>query len=110
MKREHQHKVLFDDEEQAQLLALSQAAGLKPATYLRQAALGKPVMTLPPDLKLLLAEIGRERNNLNQIARNLNAGFALDGVDARSLKTECDRANQRMAAVAEQIRRLWECS
>lgn len=80
-QRARQALVRFDDAEFAILAERADRAGMPHATYIRATVLGTPgpraKRRAPADqaaLRRLLGELGRIGNNLNQIARVLNAG------------------------------------
>jgi len=82
-KRQRTKQVLvrFTETEFTEVLNKADQAGFHPATWLRHAALGRAgprtPRRAPADqqvLRQLLGECGRIGNNINQIARHLNAG------------------------------------
>lgn len=55
----------------------AQKCGLSRSAYLRRLILKKDIKARPPEeLKKLYTEINRIGNNINQIARSVNAGIA----------------------------------
>lgn len=104
-KRSHQVKVLFNEAEYQQFLALCSASGLKWGTYCRLAALHqhKRIVPVTPEVMGLRGELGRYGNNLNQIARNLNAGNVMDTVDAQRLERSNHRVGERIAELLRQL-------
>jgi len=80
-RRLRQSLVRWTDEEFNALAAKADKAGLAVAAFMRAAALGDAgprAQRRPPAdhkaLRQILGELGRVGNNLNQIARALNAG------------------------------------
>lgn len=74
-------------EERAAIDEAAERAGLTAGSYARDLLLNAPAprqVRRPPverrELARLLGELGRVGNNLNQIARNSNAGAFVDGV------------------------------
>ena len=83
-RRIRQSLVRWTDEEFNALAAKADKAGLAVAAFMRAAALGDAgprAQRRPPAdhkaLRQILGELGRVGNNLNQIARALNAGERL---------------------------------
>jgi len=108
-KRTHQCKVLFNDEEYAELQTLCAAAGRKPGTYCRLKALessatSHPVYHLSSDLQPVLSHLGRIGNNLNQLAHHLNVGNVVDQVDAVALKVHLNQLHSQLVATQNLIR------
>jgi hypothetical protein len=84
-QRNQQILVRFSDAEFAQLIEKADQAGLARAAFMRAVALGQSgprAQRRPPAdhvaLRRLLGELGRVGNNLNQIARALNATARVD--------------------------------
>ncbi|WP_263350001.1 MobC family plasmid mobilization relaxosome protein [Acidicapsa acidisoli] len=80
-RRPRQSLVRWTDEEFNAVSAKADKAGLAIAAFMRAAALGDPgprAQRRPPAdhkaLRQILGQLGRIGNNLNQIARALNAG------------------------------------
>jgi hypothetical protein len=80
-RRPRQTLVRWTEEEFNAIAAKADKAGLACAAFMRAAALGDPgprAQRRPPAdhkaLRKILGELGRIGNNLNQIARALNAG------------------------------------
>lgn len=89
-QRAKQALVRFTDEEFAFLAARADRAGLTHAAYIRATVLGTPgpraQRRAPADqeaLRAALGQLGRVGNNLNQIARVLNAGEDHDPAELR---------------------------
>ena len=104
-KRSHQVKVLFNDAEYQQFLSLCEASGLKPGTYCRLAALQQhlQMVLVTPEVMRLRGDLGHYGNNVNQIARNLNAGNVMDTVDA----VQVEQSNRYVGdRIAELLRHL----
>ncbi|WP_423372767.1 plasmid mobilization protein [Ralstonia pseudosolanacearum] len=83
--------------ERAHVERLASEAGLPPATFIRQAALGAVVLAraeIPAVNREAYLELARVGSNLNQIAHHLNAGTAT-GVDENIVR--------RLAAVARSL-------
>ena len=79
MKKEttyHLHIELREAEQQ-QLLIDTKRCALSKSTYLRKLIMSEPVRTRPTaEIRDLYAEVNRIGNNINQIARSVNAGTA----------------------------------
>lgn len=78
-------------DERALIDDLSMQKGLSVGAFMRAAALGDPGVRarrrIPVDAKLLrrlLGEVGRAGNNLNQIARRLNADGEADAAELQA--------------------------
>ena len=78
-------------DERARIDDLSMQKGLSVGAFMRAAALGDPGVRarrrIPVDARLLrrlLGEAGRAGNNLNQIARRLNAGGEADAAELQA--------------------------
>lgn len=89
-QRSKQVLVRLSDEEFAQLAHKSDHAGLAKAAFLRATAFGEigpRAQRRPPAdhvaLRKLLGELGRVGNNINQIARSLNAGDTIEPTELR---------------------------
>lgn len=83
--------------EQAHIERLASEAGLPPATFIRQAAMGSVVparVEIPAVNRETYLELARVGSNLNQIAHHLNAGTAT-GVDESVIR--------RLVAVAKSL-------
>jgi hypothetical protein len=92
-QRDETVTVRLTKDERATLDALSSRSGLTAGAFMRAAAFGDAgprAQRRPPAdhkaLRQLLGECGRVGNNLNQIARNLNAG---GGVSIPELAAAC---------------------
>lgn len=72
----HTHFV-FSHHEYETLCKKAKQCGLSKSAYLRRLILDKPVKARPPEaIHELYVEINRIGNNINQIARSVNAGIA----------------------------------
>lgn len=59
-------------------------AGTDLATYCREKVLtGKPPRRVPPEILATIAELARQGNNLNQLARIANTQKGMDGIVIR---------------------------
>lgn len=68
----------------ARLQSEAKAAGVDLAAYCRAKVLtGQPPRRIPPQLLVLVAELMREKNNLNQLARIANADGDIYRIGAR---------------------------
>lgn len=90
-QRTKQCLVRFTEQEFAEISSKADKAGMASAAFLRAAALGNPgprARRRPPAdhvaLRQILGHCGRIGNNLNQIAKHLNAGGALDVPELRA--------------------------
>lgn len=62
----------------------AKAAGIDLATYCREKVLtGQPPRRIPPEMLALVAELMREQNNLNQLARIANGDGNLHRIASR---------------------------
>ena len=104
MKRNNvkQITVRLTADEYAHVKQLSKDSGLKMEPAIRTLIMGVNLYPRPPDeyaeIRRQLAAIG---NNINQIARKANAGFATKD-DMRELLFLMKAIEQKMAKVAEQ--------
>src|SRR5262245_53262563 len=83
-KRSHQSLIRWTDEEFSTIAEKADKAGLAVAAFMRAAVLGSPgprAKRRPPAdhkaLRQILGHLGRIGNNINQIAKSLNAGDRL---------------------------------
>lgn len=93
-RRDKQALVRFDTGEYATVSGKADKAGLAVAAFMRACALGNPgprAQRRPPAdhqaLRQLLGHLGRVGNNINQIARRLNAGAQADIPELREALT-----------------------
>ncbi len=62
----------------------AKTAGTDLATYCREKVLtGKPPRRVPPEILAAIAELARQGNNLNQLARIANTQKGMDGIAVR---------------------------
>ena len=62
----------------------AKAAGVDLATYCREKVLtGQPPRRVPPEVLATVAELARQGNNLNQLARIANTEKNMTGIAAR---------------------------
>jgi len=74
--------VRFTETEAALVSQKAKAAGLRPSTFIRQAALGRRISPPAPEInREAWAALGKLAGNLNQILHHLNSGFAT-GLDS----------------------------
>ena len=83
-KRSAEVKFHVTPEVKERLQNEAKAAGFDLATYCREKVLtGKPPRRVPPELLAAIAELARQGNNLNQLARIANAQKGMDGIAVR---------------------------
>ncbi|MFR4036072.1 MAG: plasmid mobilization protein, partial [Oscillospiraceae bacterium] len=76
-KNQYNLHIRLDEDERAALEKGLQASGLPLSVYLRRLILGESIQAAPSEeLRRLRAEIHQIGNNINQLARKANAGFA----------------------------------
>lgn len=88
-RRPHRVHVRFMIEEYEHLKRQAQVANLKPATLLRELAMGScltPASPLPPEVFRALRSFG---GNLNQLARQANMGYG-DPRQVEALRASVD--------------------
>jgi len=90
-RRTKQCLVRFTEQEFAEIAGKADKAGIATAAFLRAAALGSPgprAQRRPPAdhvaLRQILGQCGRIGNNVNQIAKHLNAGGQADIPELRA--------------------------
>ncbi len=77
MQREYEICLRLSQDEKAKLEINAQACGLSKTAYLRRLIMGTEIRARPsPEIKALRTEIHHIGNNINQIARSVNAGLA----------------------------------
>lgn len=77
MQRKYEICLRLSQEEKERLEASAQACGLSKTAYLRRLIAGTEIRARPsPEIKALRTEIHQLGNNINQIARSVNAGIA----------------------------------
>ena len=83
-KRSAEVKFHVTPEMKERLQNEAKAAGFDLATYCREKILtGKPSRRVPPEILAAIAELSRQGNNLNQLARIANAQKGMDGIAVR---------------------------
>ena len=86
-KNQYNLHIRLDEDERAALEKGLQASGLPLSAYLRKLILGESIQAAPSEeLRRLRAEIHQIGNNINQIARKANAGFATREETTRALR------------------------
>lgn len=83
-KRRHSVSVRLNDAELARLDALRETVRMQRGEYLRAAALHRLPPSIPAVNRRAWAELARTAANLNQLARRLNAGEALELAEVRA--------------------------
>ena len=100
--RTHMISVRLTDAERRKLSQICAVSGLPVSAVLRELICGVTIRQRPPqELHDLYVEINHIGNNINQIARKANAGFATKD-DVRELLFLMKAIEQKMAKVAEQ--------
>lgn len=100
MHRKYELCLRLSSEEQAQLECDARRCGLSKTAYLRRLILGAEVKARPTqEIKDLRTEIHHIGNNINQIARSVNAGIAT-AEDARRGLFLLDKVYELMYQVA----------
>lgn len=83
-KRSAEVKFHVTPEVKERLQNEAKAAGFDLATYCREKVLtGKTPRRVPPEILAAIAELARQGNNLNQLARIANAQKGMDGIVIR---------------------------
>lgn len=83
-KRSAEIKFHVTPEMKERLQNEAKAAGFDLAIYCREKILtGKPSRRVPPEILAAIAELSRQGNNLNQLARIANAQKGMDGIAVR---------------------------
>ena len=86
-KNQYNLHIRLDEDERAALEKGLQASGLPLSAYLRKLILGESIQAAPSEeLRRLRAEIHQIGNNINQLARKANAGFASRDEVTRALR------------------------
>ena len=86
-KNQYNLHIRLDEDERAALEKGLQASGLPLSAYLRKLILGESIQAAPlEELRRLRTEIHQIGNNINQIARKANAGFATREETTRALR------------------------
>ena len=77
MQKKYEICLRLSKEERARLVCSARRCGLSKTAYLRRLIMGTPVKARPAqEIKDLRTEIHHIGNNINQIARSVNAGIA----------------------------------
>ena len=86
-KNQYNLHIRLDEDERAALENGLQASGLPLSAYLRKLILGESIQAAPSEeLRRLRTEIHQIGNNINQLARKANAGFASRDEVTRALR------------------------
>ena len=86
-KNQYNLHIRLDEDERAALEKGLQASGLPLSAYLRKLILGERIQAAPSEeLRRLRTEIHQIGNNINQLARKANAGFASRDEVTRALR------------------------
>ena len=102
MHRKYELCLRLSSEEQAQLECDARRCGLSKTAYLRRLILGAEIKARPTqEIKDLRTEIHHIGNNINQIARKANAGFATKE-DVRELKFLMRTIEAKMTELVKQ--------
>ena len=97
-----QSHIRLDEDERAALEKGLQASGLPLSAYLRRLILGESIQAAPSEeLRRLRTEIHQIGNNINQLARKANAGFASRDEVTRALRM-LDRVYELMYQLSQQ--------
>ena len=87
LKRQKQVTVRFTEEEYRQLKNKCDTAGMKMEPFLRALVSGCTIRERPPDsYKALAAQVAAIGNNLNQIAKRMNATGNVYEADVKEVK------------------------
>lgn len=101
-EKTHMISVRLTDAERRKLSQICAVSGLPVSAAIREMIGGITIRQRPPqELHDLYVEINHIGNNINQIARKANAGFATKD-DMRELLFLMKAIEQKMAKVAEQ--------
>lgn len=83
-KRSEEIKFHVTPDTKRKLQDEAKAAGVDLATYCREKVLtGRPPRRVPPEILAAVAELARQGNNLNQLARIANSEKSMTGIAAR---------------------------
>ena len=86
-KNQYNLHIRLDEDERAALDEGLRASGLPLSAYLRKLILGESIQAAPSEeLRRLRTEIHQIGNNINQLARKANAGFASRDEVTRALR------------------------
>lgn len=101
-KNQYNLHIRLDEDERAALEKGLQASGLPLSAYLRRLILGESIQAAPSEeLRRLRTEIHQIGNNINQLARKANAGFASRDEVTRALRM-LDRVYELMYQLSQQ--------
>ncbi len=101
-KNRYNLHIRLDEDERAALEKGLQASGLPLSAYLRKLILGESIQAAPSEeLRRLRTEIHQIGNNINQLARKANAGFASRDEVTRALRM-LDRVYELMYQLSQQ--------
>ena len=101
-KNQYNLHIRLDEDERAALEKGLQASGLPLSAYLRKLILGESIQAAPSEeLRRLRTEIHQIGNNINQLARKANAGFASRDEVTRALRM-LDRVYELMYQLSQQ--------
>ncbi len=101
MQKKYEICLRLSQEEKERLENSARRCGLSKTTYLRRLILGMEVKARPTqEIKDLRTEIHHIGNNINQIARSVNAGIA-SAEDARRGLYLLDQVDELMYQVAK---------
>ena len=101
-KNQYNLHIRLDEDERAALEKGLQASGLPLSAYLRKLILGESIQAAPSEeLRRLRTEIHQIGNNINQLARKANAGFASQDEITRALRM-LDRVYELMYQLSQQ--------
>ena len=101
-KNQYNLHIRLDEDERAALEKGLQASGLPLSAYLRKLILGESIQAAPSEeLRSLRTEIHQIGNNINQLARKANAGFASRDEVTRALRM-LDRVYELMYQLSQQ--------
>ena len=104
-KNQYNLHIRLDEDERAALENGLQASGLPLSAYLRKLILGESIQAAPSEeLRRLRTEIHQIGNNINQLARKANAGFASQDEITRALRM-LDRVYELMYQLSQ---RSWQ--
>ena len=93
-KNQYNLHIRLDEDERAALEKGLQASGLPLSAYLRKLILGESIQAAP-------SEVHQIGNNINQLARKANAGFASRDEITRALRM-LDRVYELMYQLSQQ--------
>ena len=101
-KNQYNLHIRLDEDERAALEKGLQASALPLSAYLRKLILGESIQAAPSEeLRRLRTEIHQIGNNINQLARKANAGFASRDEVTRALRM-LDRVYELMYQLSQQ--------